>query len=68
MIYPQSQDLESEDFAEETLTADDKKNPAPHGMYKNPVNDGIIFIPSGAASQPSTVLHRNHCLASWDKV
>ena len=34
MIYPQSQDLESEDFAEETLTADDKKNPAPHGMYK----------------------------------
>ena len=36
-------------------TVVDGRNPAPPGMYKNPVNNGILTISTGAGLQPSTV-------------
>ena len=35
----------------------DERNPAPPGMYQNPVDNGINYLSTGAGFQPSTVPH-----------
>ena len=37
----------------------DGRNPAPLGMYKNPVNSGINCLSTGAGFLPSTVPHES---------
>ena len=34
---------------------EDGRNPAPPGMYKNPVNNGMKYLSTGAGFCPSTV-------------